>query len=243
MESVTLTASYTLHCSLQHQSFLFVIIFLHLCHSQILVAWLAAVVFGVFVVLYENTIHDVWNLGFDWLKQNDQVLHGTITGADINTADSLADGLFHLGKCLLNFLNVRKSVSGSFHGNHYQVAAAAASYDQLVHVFILPGKIPVVKIQGTCVASALAEGICNLAKISCNACRARSLVVNLLIEGKLVFPILLHKIQSLICLGVAVCEGVADGTQAKTGRKGSIADFCICLCNGVELFKQLRHGV
>ena len=81
MESVTLTASYTLHCSLQHQSFLFVIIFLHLCHSQILVAWLEAVAFGVFVVLYENTIHDVWNLGFDWLKQNDQVLHGTITGA------------------------------------------------------------------------------------------------------------------------------------------------------------------
>ena len=56
VESVTLTASYTLHCSLQHQSFLFVIIFLHLCHSQILVARLEAVVFGVFVVLYENTI-------------------------------------------------------------------------------------------------------------------------------------------------------------------------------------------
>lgn len=53
-------------------------------------------------------------LGFDWLKQNDQVLHGTITGADINTADSLADGLFHLGKCLLNFLNVRKECQRQF---------------------------------------------------------------------------------------------------------------------------------
>ena len=114
MESVTLTASYTLHCSLQHQSFLFVIIFLHLCHSQILVAWLEAVVFGVFVVLYENTIHDVWNLGFDWLKQNDQVLHGTITGADINTADSLADGLFHLGKCLLNFPQCEEACQRQF---------------------------------------------------------------------------------------------------------------------------------
>ncbi len=191
--------------------------------------------------MQENTVHDVWNLGFNWLEQDDQVLHGAVAGADVNAADGLADGLFHLGKSLLDFLNMRKGVGSGFHGDHYQVAAAVASDDELAHVFVLTGKIPVVKIQGTCVASALSQGICNLVKIPCNACRVRGLVADLLVEGKLVFPILLHVVERFICLGAAVCEGVPAGAQAKSSRKGSIADFCICLCDSLELPKKLCH--
>lgn len=162
--------SYTLHFLNGLTLLYFPFILPRLRHSQILIFRLEVVAFGVFVVLHENTVHDVRNLGFHWLEQDDQVLHGAVAGADVNAADGLADGLFHLGKSLLDFLNVRKGVGGGFHGDHYQVAAAVAPDNQLVHVFVLAGKIPVVKIQGTCVASALAQGICNLVKILCNAC-------------------------------------------------------------------------
>ena len=54
--------------------------------------------FGVFVVLDENTFHNAWNLEFHRFEQNDQMLHGAVSGANVNPAYGAADRLLHLGK-------------------------------------------------------------------------------------------------------------------------------------------------
>ena len=55
---------------------------------------------------------------FNRLKQDDQILHGTVSGTDIHTPDGVLDSLFHMGKCLLNFFNMSGSVRSGFQCEH-----------------------------------------------------------------------------------------------------------------------------
>ena len=135
------------------------------CHRQIFICGQKVSAFCLSIVLHKNTFHNIGNLRFNRLKQDDQILHGTVSGTDIHTPDGVLDSLFHMGKCLLNFFNMSGSVRSGFQCEHYQVAAASASDNELLYIFILPGKIPVIQFKSTCIAATFAKRVCHLLKI------------------------------------------------------------------------------
>lgn len=59
-----------------------------------------------FIIFHKNTIHNHWNLTFIRFKQNNQILHSTVSGTDIHFSDLLLDGLFHTRQSFFDAFNM-----------------------------------------------------------------------------------------------------------------------------------------
>lgn len=88
------------------------------------------------VVFGENTIHDLWNVILIRLKQDDQVLHGAVSCADIYRSDALLYRVFHAFQRFLNIFNIGNLIRSGFHSHHDQIAVILMTAAKPVDVFV-----------------------------------------------------------------------------------------------------------
>ena len=128
-----------------------------------------------------------------WLnrfKQDDQILHGTVTGTAIHTANLLADSLFYTFQSLFNGFYIRNRVDSCFHGDHHKITMTLAANTELTHILILTGKVTVIQIHGTDVGAAFPQGFGYELKVFASTGGKKFFTVNLLIEEELIFTVL-----------------------------------------------------